>query len=671
MLLPSWLRFLDPASGRTPAQRHRSARRSPCRLRVEALEDRTLPSTFTVLNLADSGDGSLRAAVLAANASPGADLIEFARGLRGAIVLTSGELSVTDGLTISGPGASKLTISGNNASRVFDIAQAQVALSGLTIADGLATGTTALGGGILNTGGNLTISQTTFSNNQARGDDNALAGGGAIANVFDATLTITESTFNANSSTSSSRADGGAILSDVGSALVIQASTFTSNHAIAPGELFGGDGGAIANVGTSTATISQSTFTNNEARGLDAGPGKTGGSGFCGAVYNGVSLLVGGNGSLGAILTVSQSTFSGNQALGGKGGSPIGNRSAGTGGFASGGAIGNDPGATATITDTVFSGNRAVGGAGGDRLSSAPGGEGGETTSGAIFTLRSHLRVERSTFIENQAIGGAGGSSLAVGGNGKVGKAGAIFVYGESGFGIPRGFPTIVDLVEVTMLRNQATGGAGGAAGQGGGGGRSRGGAIDIAYGTLNLSRSTLDGNLVTGGAGGSGATTGHGGNAFGGGINNGFVIGSNGAPVNFLTMSDSLLKNNQASGGTGGVGGDAFGGGIANGHQAAATIINSTIRDNQAIGGAGIVAGGDGLGGGIWNQDHSTLTLLGSTVTENGATGGAGATAGQGVGGGIYNTSGGTVCVDAFTAIFANLASTSDDDVFGDLCLL
>ena len=41
------------------------------RLGVELLEERTVPSTFTVLTLADGGDGSLRAAILSAEASPG------------------------------------------------------------------------------------------------------------------------------------------------------------------------------------------------------------------------------------------------------------------------------------------------------------------------------------------------------------------------------------------------------------------------------------------------------------------------------------------------------------------------------------------------------------------------------------------------------------------------
>src|SRR6516225_3437124 len=117
MWLASLLRC--PKSG--PARTRRERRRRPKRHqrqhfvpRLEALECRTLPSTFTVLNLADSGPGSLRQAILDANAQPGADTIQFAHGLHGTIALTSGELDITDDLTIDGPGAGRLAVSGNH-----------------------------------------------------------------------------------------------------------------------------------------------------------------------------------------------------------------------------------------------------------------------------------------------------------------------------------------------------------------------------------------------------------------------------------------------------------------------------------------------------------------------------------------------------------------------------
>jgi hypothetical protein len=92
-------------------------------------------------------------------------------------------MSITDNQTIDGPGASQLTVSGNHLSRVFSISGSttDVTISGLTIADGRATGRTALGGGILNDSGRLTLTSMTFTDNQAVGDDrpNAVAGGGS------------------------------------------------------------------------------------------------------------------------------------------------------------------------------------------------------------------------------------------------------------------------------------------------------------------------------------------------------------------------------------------------------------------------------------------------------------------------------------------------------------
>src|SRR5437016_14607674 len=68
-------------------------------------------ATFTVSNTSDSGAGSLRQAILNANATPGADEIIFAQ-LHGTITLTSGQLDITDDLIIAGPGAKALAVSG-------------------------------------------------------------------------------------------------------------------------------------------------------------------------------------------------------------------------------------------------------------------------------------------------------------------------------------------------------------------------------------------------------------------------------------------------------------------------------------------------------------------------------------------------------------------------------
>src|SRR5262245_43487063 len=91
MSFTSWLRnFRSPvAAGPVNGahRRQRSLRATTHRLGFEVLEDRYLPSNFTVLNLLDTGDGSLREAVVAANANPGADEINFA--VTGTIGLTS------------------------------------------------------------------------------------------------------------------------------------------------------------------------------------------------------------------------------------------------------------------------------------------------------------------------------------------------------------------------------------------------------------------------------------------------------------------------------------------------------------------------------------------------------------------------------------------------------
>src|SRR5262245_50462290 len=105
--------FTSPFTKTRPRRRVPGRSQLACRLNVEPLEDRTVPSTFTVQNLNDSGPGSLRAAITAANAHPNADLIKFANGLTGTIHLAS-QLSITEDLTINGPGAGSVTVNGGD-----------------------------------------------------------------------------------------------------------------------------------------------------------------------------------------------------------------------------------------------------------------------------------------------------------------------------------------------------------------------------------------------------------------------------------------------------------------------------------------------------------------------------------------------------------------------------
>src|SRR5262245_1278534 len=95
--------------------------------RLESLEDRLTPSTFSVLNTSDDGSaGSLRWAVGQANLHPGADSIDFDSGAFSTprTIALSGaqlELSDTSGATsIAGPAAG-VTVSGGGAHRVFQV----------------------------------------------------------------------------------------------------------------------------------------------------------------------------------------------------------------------------------------------------------------------------------------------------------------------------------------------------------------------------------------------------------------------------------------------------------------------------------------------------------------------------------------------------------------------
>ena len=227
--------------------------------RSELLEGRALLSTLTVTNTLDSGKGSLRYEI--AHASRNASIV-FAPSLDGqTITLTSGELDITTGVTIQGPGAGQLTISGGNHSRVFEVdASAPVVLSGLTVSggDGYAVSGLAYphdgdGGGILNLS-TLTLSGCVVSGNSVNGLGSPALCGGGIYNA--GTLTITGCTISNNGALGASvnftSAYGGGIYN---------AGTLTVINSIVSGNYATDLGGGIYNAGT--LTVRTSTFNSN------------------------------------------------------------------------------------------------------------------------------------------------------------------------------------------------------------------------------------------------------------------------------------------------------------------------------------------------------------------------------------------------------------------------
>ncbi len=78
---------------------------------------------LVVANNADNGNGTLRQAIQFNESLGGGNTIVFSNTVTGTIILTNalGELLISKDVTLIGPGAKVLAISGNNAHRVFHL----------------------------------------------------------------------------------------------------------------------------------------------------------------------------------------------------------------------------------------------------------------------------------------------------------------------------------------------------------------------------------------------------------------------------------------------------------------------------------------------------------------------------------------------------------------------
>ncbi|MEH1910864.1 MAG: PEP-CTERM sorting domain-containing protein [Nostoc sp.] len=126
-------------------------------------------ATLAVNNLNDSGVGSLRDTI---NIATSNDVVEFLLGSHPSTInLTSGALAIAKNLTINGPGANLLTISGNNQFPVFDINAADVTLSGLAIAGDI-SGLAIAGNIKAYNSSNLTFTNSTINGHYVNIDSN-------------------------------------------------------------------------------------------------------------------------------------------------------------------------------------------------------------------------------------------------------------------------------------------------------------------------------------------------------------------------------------------------------------------------------------------------------------------------------------------------------------------
>jgi hypothetical protein len=291
---------------------------------IEFLESRIAPATFMVTSLDDGGAGSLRDAIAEANDHPGADVIVFKKGLTGIIGITSGQIPITDTLTIKGPGATKLALDANFRSRFFfvfdnnDNEDSSLTVSGLTFFRGKQPTTAGAGesGGAIESLESLNVIGCVFANNAADGSGGAIDffqsdatpitvdirnssfvsntsdnfGGGAIRALVKGSVTLKNNLFSDNVSTgTSSTADLGV---GAGETLLIQHCQFLGNHAERVG------GADLRCEEDSTIIVRDSLFGNNVATDFSSG---------------GLSVF-------GGKAIIERSIFAGNTSEGGAGG---------------------------------------------------------------------------------------------------------------------------------------------------------------------------------------------------------------------------------------------------------------------------------------------------------------------------------------------------------------
>jgi hypothetical protein len=253
---------------------------------------------------------TLRAAVQAADNAGGANTIVLpegtyrltipAAGPSGTADPSTGDLDITDDLTITGAGPGATVIDANHVDRAFAVQGGDaLSLSGLTIENGSPSANSTGGqyGGAIYSVGALSLNGVTLSDNSAPPQpggnpgfggaiyveyppgfgatypivlrdatfiDNAAQIGGAVFLLNSDETTVTDSAFTGNTAISSvGFGSGGAIYDEAGHGLDVESSSFSDNYS-------NGLGGAVDTEQNAFMTVTGSSFQSNSA-GQDGG----------------------------------------------------------------------------------------------------------------------------------------------------------------------------------------------------------------------------------------------------------------------------------------------------------------------------------------------------------------------------------------------------------------
>ncbi|MCC6231377.1 MAG: hypothetical protein IT580_01970 [Verrucomicrobiales bacterium] len=472
------------------------------------------PWQVTVSSTADTGTGSLRAAIEAVNSQDEEGEIDLT-AVTGVIALQSRLPEVQRSVRLVGPSGSsgRLLVSGEGQWPILAFAAGTTSeVLRLVLTNGLATGYRH--GAAISNAATLRLQDCEISGNL-----NRHGWGGGIYNRHELTLQSCLLRSNLALGEPGGDADfqmapyqgvgpgggaaglGGAIFQDSGR-LVARDSVFEGNRAT------GGKGGDFLMDVGGTARGGGPTGGERAQVGVPAGHGGFGSGGGGLRVYEPYS---GGTGGFGGGHSRSPAVATEDAYYGGGTAGGFDLHGAGAG-AALGGAVFARSGSV-SLVGCSFRGNRVIGGDGGGGFPSMTGergGEGGAGSGAAVFSLAAVVQIEGSEFLENAATGGKGGAS---GGDwtsaGGLAEGGAVFLMGGS-----------VRLETSRISSNRVEGGVGSSGKNGGVSASGRGAAIALRAGELLVSQSLIQGNEAWGGVAGSGFRfPGVPGSGYGGGV--------------------------------------------------------------------------------------------------------------------------------------------------------